>query len=209
MKTIAFLTQKGGSGKTTLAASVGVAAQEAGERVFLIDMDPQGSLMSWGARRKADEPGVDKTTPDKLESSLAAIAKAGYTLAIVDSAGADSATNAAIMRAADLSIIPARPTVLDIEASRPTVAALTKLSRPFAFVLNQCPSGRTTRPQDASRALGLLGVLAEPLMMLRADHQDAIGLGLGVTEHDPAGKAADETRQLWQWIAKRMRNGNG
>ncbi len=78
MKVIAFLTQKGGTGKTTLAASVGVAAQEAGERVFLIDLDPQGSLASWGDRRQADAPAVDKIGPDKLASALAGLKQAGY-----------------------------------------------------------------------------------------------------------------------------------
>ena len=129
---------------------------------------------------------------------------AGYTLAVIDTQGIDSAATAAAMRAADLSLIPARPSALDIEASRPTMAALSRLNRPFAFVLNQCPPGRTARPQDAGKALSLLGVLATPFIAQRADHQDALALGLGVTEHDASGKAADEVTALWQWIKRRM-----
>jgi len=204
MKVIAFMTQKGGTGKTTLAASVGIAAQQAGERVFLIDLDPQGSLASWGERRQSDDPAVDRITPDKLEAALKGLKTAGYTLAVIDTQGIDSAATAAAMRAADLSLIPARPSALDIEASRPTMAALSRLNRPFAFVLNQCPPGRTTRPQDAGKALSLLGVLATPFIAQRADHQDALALGLGVTEHDASGKAADEVTALWQWIKRRM-----
>ena len=210
MRTIAFLTQKGGAGKTSLAASIGVAAMEAGERVFLIDMDPQASLMAWGNRREAEEPAVDKTTPDKLPGALASLAKRGdYTLAIVDTQGADTAATAAAMRVADLSLIPARPSILDIEASRPTMAALSRLNRPFAFVLNQCPPGRSGRPQDAGRALGLLGVLAQPFIAQRAAHLDALALGVGVTELAGDGKAADEIRQLWHWIDRRLRSPNG
>ena len=101
MKVIAFMTQKGGTGKTTLAASIGVAAQEAGERVFLIDLDPQGSLASWGERREADTPGVDRIGPDKLSAALMGLEKAGYTLAIIDTQGVDSPATAAAMRTAE------------------------------------------------------------------------------------------------------------
>jgi chromosome partitioning protein len=204
MKTLAFMTQKGGTGKTTLAASIAVAAQEAGEKVFLIDLDPQGSLSGWSIRREADSPPVDKITPDKLAAAVNGLAQAGYTLAIIDTAGIDTAATAAAMAAADLSLIPARPSALDIEAARPTMSALMRLGRPFAFVLNQAPSGRTARPLDASRALGLLGVLAQPFIVQRADHLDAMALGQGVTERDPHGKAAEEIRQLWTWINQRM-----
>ena len=53
MRSIAFLTQKGGTGKTTLAASLAEAAANAGERVIALDLDPQGSLCRWGKRREA------------------------------------------------------------------------------------------------------------------------------------------------------------
>lgn len=204
MKVIAFMTQKGGTGKTTLAASVGVAAQQAGERVFLIDLDPQGSLSSWGERREAETPGVDKINPDKLSAALQGLERAGYTLGIIDTQGVDSAATSAAMRVADLSLIPARPSALDIEASRPTLAALDRLKRPVAFVLNQCPPGRNARPHDASKALSLLGVLALPFIGQRTDHQDALASGLGVTEFEPEGKAADEIRQLWHWINRKV-----
>lgn len=204
MKTLALMTQKGGTGKTTLAASLAVAAQEAGEQVYLIDLDPQGSLTSWGERREAETPPVDRVTPDKLATAIKGLKKAGFTLAIIDTAGIDSAATAAAMAVADLSLIPARPSALDIEAARPTMSALMRLNRPFAFVLNQAPSGRTARPVDAARALSLLGVLAQPFIVQRADHLDAIALGLGVTERDPQGKAAEEVRQLWTWANQRM-----
>lgn len=209
MKAIAFMTQKGGTGKTTLAASIAVAAHEAGERVFLIDLDPQGSLAGWGERRQTHEPPVDRITPDKLSAAMNGLKQAGYTLAVIDTQGVDSAATAAAMRAADLALIPARPSALDIEAARPTMAALTRLNRQYAFVINQCPAGRSPRIQDASRALGLLGVLASPPIVQRSDHQDAIAFGLGVTEHDPHGKGADEIRQLWAWINRKLEKANG
>lgn len=208
MKVLSLMTQKGGTGKTTLAASLGVAAHEAGERAFLIDMDPQGSLMAWSGRRAADEPPVDRITPDKLGSAIGALAKQGYSLVVIDTAGIDSAATAAAMQVANLCLVPSRPSALDIEATRPTIGALSRLQRPFAFILNQSPAGRTSRPLDASRALGLLGVLAPIMIAQRSDHMDAIALGMGVTEFNPTGKAADEVRQLWSWAHKRMEGGS-
>ena len=77
--------------------------------------------------------------------------------------------------------------------------------RPFAFVLNQAPAtASNARTDDAARALGQLGDVAAPPICSRADHQDALALGLGVTERDPTGKAAREIRELWLWIKERL-----
>lgn len=206
MRIIAFVTQKGGTGKSTLAASLAVAAGEAGERVAALDLDPQASLSHWGERRVAEMPLVDRTTPDKLTQALNALASHGYTLAIIDTAGIDSPAATAAMRVADMALIPARPSLADIEATKPTYAALSRLGRPYAFVLNQCaPQLKSGRAADAAKALSLLGLMAQPMIVLRADHQDAFAFGLGVTEHDPHGKAADEVRGLWQWANSKMK----
>jgi chromosome partitioning protein len=208
MRTITFASAKGGSGKSTLSASLGVAAMQAGERPYLIDMDPQGSLAAWGSRRASDDPPVDRIDAARLPNALLGLASAGYTLAIIDTAGVDSVAASAAMKAADLVVIPARPSTLDLEASRPTLAALARLDRPYCFVLNACPAGRVARIEDASRALSLLGVLAVPPIVQRADHVDAIGLGLGVTEMKTDGKAGAEMVALWTWINRRMEGQN-
>ena len=63
MRTVAFLTNKGGAGKTTLAASLAVAAAEGGEKVIALDLDPQASLLRWGKRREAAK--VSNKTRDR------------------------------------------------------------------------------------------------------------------------------------------------
>jgi len=201
MRVVALVTQKGGTGKSTLAASLAIAAEAAGEKVAALDLDPQASLTNWGQRRQADTPMVDRITPEKLTAALHGLAGHGYTVVFIDTAGIDSPAATAAMRAADMALIPARPSLADIEATRPTYAALARLGRPYAFVLNQCaPQGKGGRLSDAAKALGLLGALAQPPIALRADHQDAFALGLGVTEHDPNGKASEEIRSLWAWV---------
>jgi chromosome partitioning protein len=203
MHVISFASSKGGPGKTTLAASLGVAAIEAGQRPYLIDVDPQGSLLAWGTRRKANNVPVDQIAPARLAAAVAGLAHNGFTLAIIDTAGIDTVATTEAMRVSDLTLVPCRPSTLDIEAARPTLAALLRLGRPYALVLNACPPGRSARLADAGRALSLLGVLADPPIVYRADHVDALGLGLGVTELDSEGKAAAEMRALWGWINRR------
>ena len=52
-------------------------------------------------------------------------------------------------------------------------------------------------------------MLADVAVVTRNDHQDAIGMGQGVTEFNPTGQAADEIRRLWAWVEKRVRNASG
>ncbi len=56
IQTLAFLSQKGGSGKTTLAVHTAVAAQEDGERVVIVDTDLQKSATTWSDSRQSDTP---------------------------------------------------------------------------------------------------------------------------------------------------------
>jgi chromosome partitioning protein len=204
MRIIALITQKGGAGKTTLAASLAVAAAEAGENVIALDLDPQGSLAAWGNDRKADSVTVDEINAERLarlSDILTKLQTKGFTLAILDCPGiASTATNLA-MRNADLCLVPARPTRLDIRATKPTVEALLSLKRSFAFILNQCPANlRSSRSSEASAGLEMMGALAHPLIATRADFQDAVAAGQGVTEYASSGKAAEEIRHLWKWV---------
>lgn len=209
MRTLALVTQKGGTGKTTLAVSLAIAAQEAGEKVLALDLDPQGSLAAWGESRKADAPHVERVPPSHiatLPQTLQGLSAQGFTLTILDTAGADNPTTHAAMRAADLCLVPLRPTRLDGLAVAPTVQAIARLERPFAFVLTQCSTiPRNSRAAEMSAGLQTLGMLAEPLIAQRADHQDAFAAGQGVTEYAPDSKASAEIRELWQWINTKMK----
>ena len=83
---------------------------------------------------------------------------------------------------------------------------MQRLGKPFAFILTQCSAiPRNSRAAEMAAGLKTLGVLAEPNIAQRADHQDAYAAGQGVTEYAAEGKAADEVRALWQWVDKRMK----
>lgn len=205
MRSVAMVTQKGGAGKSTLAACLAVAAQEAGERVFLIDMDPQKSLTKWCRHREDPNLRVEAVSPAKLPDALAALERGRVTIVIIDTPAGESSASEAAIKAADLCLIPARPAIFDIWSSEATRGKIKTLGKEFAFVLNQCPPMQESqRVQDGSAALESMGGLLRPLIASRVAYQEAARQGLGATEIDEDGKAGEEIRQLWLSLKKRL-----
>jgi chromosome partitioning protein len=202
MKAITFVTQKGGSGKSTLCISLAVAAQEAGQSVCILEMDRQATVSDWAEHRNADTPEVAQIDATQLDDIMARLRDSDFDYVFIDTPGVDSPGTLAAIRAADLCVIPCRPTPADLRAFKPTLAAIYRLEKKFAFVLNQTPP-RSYRVRDAADGLAVLGVLPDVNIVTRNDHQDALGMGQGVTEFNPTGQAASEVRRLWTWIEKR------
>ena len=147
-----------------LFSSVGLAvvAMEDGERVSILETDPQGTISYWSSRRSNPEPAVERITNRfRLERALRDLKQKGYTLVIIDTPGSDSDVVTEAIRLADLCLIPAKPSQADIEAAYPTLKATHKFDRKFAFVLNQAPV-RGRRPPLAAAALSEVGMLALP-----------------------------------------------
>jgi len=206
MRTIAFVTQKGGAGKSTLASSVAVAARAAGERVFIVDLDPLQTLVKWSGARDSSDIGVEHVPPAKLAKAIAALEKKGVTLVVIDAPGQDGEPAAAAMRVADLCVIPARPNAFDLWASEKTRAQVKEEGRDYAFLLNQCPPAQqNARVQLGAKALQAMGGLLAPLVSSRVDYQEAARLGLGVSEYNPDGVAAAEMKELWGSIKRRLK----
>jgi chromosome partitioning protein len=210
MHTIVLATQKGGSGKSTLAIGLALAAKQGGHNVRLIETDLQGTLSHWQSRRGLAEPMVEIVqNAGDIEHRLQSLDRGGVTLTIIDTAGGISAATTAAIRHADLCLIPARPSVADIEATGATLGIVRAWKKPFAFILNQTPI-RGRRIDAAATALGddaardLADVLAQPFIVMRNDHQDALAAGLAVSEFAPSSKSADEIRSLWQWAEARL-----
>lgn len=209
MHTIVLAVQKGGTGKSTLAVGLAVAAMQDGRTVRLIETDPQGTLSNWSKRRSQLEPIVDPVSEaTELEQKLRTFARSDVALTIIDTAsGINGLTNAAIRRA-DLCLIPVRPSIVDIEAATPTLRTIRANRKPFAFVLNHTPV-RGKRADVAARTLDqavsdLGTVLAHPYISMLNDQQDALAMGLAVSEYAPSGKSADELFRLWQWVACKL-----
>ena len=103
MRTVAFVSQKGGSGKSTIASSLAVAAHEMSEKVCVIDMDPQGSLMNWARIRATGDIKVLASGAARLPALLATLERGGVTLAFLDTPGAEGAASSGAMQHDDVN----------------------------------------------------------------------------------------------------------
>lgn len=205
MRVLTMAARKGGAGKTTLATSLAVAAVQAGEVVVAVDLDPQGSLREWSERREAQDIVFRPVEASGLDALLTRLRDHGRTtLAIVDTPGAFGPEVTVALRQSDLALLPVRPSLLDVTATRRTAEALDVLGRRYAFVLSQVQGTSPARAEEAAQALVEIGALFPGYISLRTDHLDAMMTGQGVTEYRPRGPAADEVRALWTWTRAKL-----
>lgn len=203
MQIISFVTQKGGSGKTTLAINCSVVAARNNKKVLIVDMDRQGTAESWYQDRDAENPHLIKIEAKELDKAIKLAGDQRYDFVIIDTPGRDEPAQASAIRLADFCVVPCRPSPADMKATPPTVDTIRRLGKPAFFVLTQTPP-RSFRIKEAERGLNVLGTVCPVPIVSRAAYQDAQGAGLGVTEFEPEGKAAQEIQELWSWIQKKI-----
>lgn len=203
MQILAMIAQKGGTGKTTLALSLAVAAEVAGQSVLIIDLDPQASACRWGDRRSVDTPAVMDAQPARLAAALAKAAQAGIDLAIVDTPARVEQAAAEAAKAADLVLIPCKPSILDLETLRATAELVQgRAKRPPLVILNAVPA-QGTRHEQATEAITGMGLAVCPAHVgQRVAFEYAAQAGLTVTEYEPERRAASDIRQLYTAICK-------
>jgi chromosome partitioning protein len=204
MRSIAFLSQKGGSGKTTLAVHIAVAAGSNREKTILIDTDPQGSASVWGQARGAKEPHVIKTTAAGTRLLMEEAQIHGSTLAVIDTAPHTISGIDIIAATVDYLLIPCRPSVFDLAAIESSVKIAKAARKPAAFVLNAC-AARGPEVTEAQQVLAKHGYPVAPVTIGdRKAFSRAIISGEAVTEFDKDGKAALEIVALWRWLKKQI-----
>lgn len=203
MKTIAVLSQKGGTGKTTLVLHLAVAAEAAGHTAVVIDLDPQSSAGGWGDSRKAEGPTVALGHAPRLASILQAASANGAGLALLDTAPHSQGDALAAAQAADAILIPCRPGILDLRAIGATVQIARLAGKPAAVVLNACPPQARGLVEEAAEACRGYGIEVAPLRMTqRAAFAYALASGQTAQEYESDGKAAEEVQQLYQWTCQ-------
>ena len=117
MRTISVISRKGGTGKTTVSTSLGLAAHIRGQRVVIADIDPQHSSYCTLSMRQALGPRVEATSGGKLYPLHACASLNGVDLFLVDTpAGLDAAVCQAI-QVADLCLVVTRPNYLDLASA--------------------------------------------------------------------------------------------
>lgn len=206
MRTIALVSQKGGSGKTTLALHLAVASTHAGRHAAIIDLDPQASAAHWADRREAARPTVLAAPASRLRPELERAQEAGVELLYLDTAPHSDSAALKVARAADLVLIPCRTAILDLEAITDTAQFLATTGTPALVVLNAVSSyGR-----DADHAADALHTLTLNVCPVRVGHRVAYAraliTGQTVQEHAPGGKAAEEIERLHTFILELVHN---
>jgi len=204
MQVIAVASQKGGSGKTTLAGHLAVEAERRGMGpVALIDTDPQGSLADWWNAREAETPAFVETYVSRLAQDLERLREAGTALVVVDTPPAITATIVEVVRLADLVVIPVRPSPHDLGAAGATVDIAEQLGKPLVFVINAAsPRARIT--SEAVIALSQHGTLAPSIIHHRTDFAASMIDGRTVMELPRAERSAAEVAELWAYLTKRL-----
>lgn len=203
MRVLTVAAQKGGSGKTTIAISLAVGAHHADRRVRIFDLDPQATAAAWGDRR-GEAPTVISLQPARLARALDEAAAAGFDLAIIDTPPRLDHGTLGAVRAAQVLIIPCRPSVFDLETLGNTVD-LVRISGTVATVLavmNAVPP-RGELFDKARPAIEAAGLEVCPVSVgQRAAFDKASLLGRGVQEFEPRGKAAAEIAQLYDYCSR-------
>jgi chromosome partitioning protein len=204
MYVIVLASQKGGAGKTTLAAHLAIAAEAAGDGpAVLIDTDQQGSLSAWWNVRKAESPVLAPTSIAELPEKLVLLAGAGYGVAVIDTPPAITEAIGAVVMSADLVLIPTRPSPHDLRAVGSTVALVKAAGKPFLFVVTQAkPNTRLT--VQVMAALSEHGKVAPAIVHDRIDYAGSMIDGRTVQEIDPKGRAAAEMAELWEFLKGQM-----
>lgn len=199
--TIAFLGEKGGAGKSTLAVNVAAELAARGRRVLLVDADPQGTAITW-ASIAAEAGGTAPTTialGDNLRAALPSAA-AGFSDTVIDLPGRASKRAVGALMLSDVAVIPCGPSPADAWALAPTVELVGEAREVRAelravLVLNR--ADRTSIGASTREAIAGLGLpVLEASVGDRVAFREALAAGQGVTAYASSSPAAGEIREL-------------
>jgi chromosome partitioning protein len=200
MKVVVFASQKGGSGKTTLAGHVAVQAQRNGDGpVAIMDTDPQGSMSEWLNVREDATPRFVSTTPDQIQDNLHKLRDEGVRLVVIDTPPAITSTIGAVIKVADLVVIPSRPSPHDLRAAGATVELCENLKKSIIFAINGAtPRARITT--EAVIALSQHGAVSPAILHQRVDFASSMIDGRTVMELPGASRSPGEVELLWTYV---------
>ncbi len=211
MRVWTVLSQKGGSGKTTLVLHLAMAAITSGNAVSVIDLDTQRSAEKWGALRrlkvKKAAPAIVPALLHDIDRMIEAARSAENDLVLIDTPPATNNTTLRAGGVADMIIVPTRTSTLDVEALRDTLQALMdadKLDR-TVIVLN-APNGDKAMIARIDRLARDYGTaILSPGLADNAALASSLGKGKGIVEQSRNSKAAENVVGLLDDLVKHSR----
>jgi chromosome partitioning protein len=204
---ITVAQQKGGSGKTTVAAHLAVAFMLGGKSVGVLDVDPQGSLGEWFERRERTLGEEDVGLVFRTASGWGARREAkqlarDFDIVVVDTPPKSDLEMRPAIEMADLVAVPVQPTPVDLWATAPTLAMVAKEGAGSLIVINRALS-RALLTGEMIEAAGKLGhTVADAHLGNRVSYPQSMGEGRTVLETAPGGIAAEEVEALAREILK-------
>lgn len=195
-KVITVAQQKGGAGKTTLAANLAVCLVRQGLDVALVDSDPQGSLGRWFMTRldRLGEPDMDFSTASAWGVGYECKKlRAHHDVVIVDTPPKVDSDLRPALREADLVLVPVAASHVDLWATDGVLDLVARESGRALIVLNRMNTG-TRLAEDVARAAEGVARVAKSRLAARVAFAETLGQGLGVAEW--RGAAAAEARAL-------------
>jgi len=204
---ITLAQQKGGSGKTTLAAHLAVAAALKGRSVAILDVDPQGSLGEWFELRERRLGAEGTLLSFRTASGWGARREAknlarDHDVVVIDTPPKSDIDLRSAFEAADLVVVPLQPTPVDLWATDPTLEMIAKESARALLVLNRV-IGRALLTAEMAEAIGRLGhAVAAARLGNRVAFAASMGDGRTVLESAPGSPAADEMAALASEVLK-------
>ncbi len=204
MQVIAFASQKGGSGKTTLAGHIAVQAELSGAGpVAVVDTDPQASLADWWNERGASTPVFMRTSVTNLSADLRLLRDHGIKLVIIDTPPAITDTITEVVKVSDLVVVPIRPSPHDLRAVGASVDLIETLHKPLVFVVNGAtPRARVT--SEVAIALSQHGTVSPSIVHQRVGFATSMTDGRTVMEIPGQTRAAAEIAALWTYLDERL-----
>lgn len=197
-RVITIAQQKGGAGKTTMAAHLAVAWAASGRnKVAIVDIDPQGSLTQWFDVRKEhfgdEEVGLTFASISgwRVRSELDRL-KYTHDIIVIDSPPHTDAEARTAIRAADLVVVPLQPSPMDVWATSATINVCKQEKVPVKMVLNRVPPNASITEAVSGEMVGLTA----NRFGNRVAYAGSLMHGLGVTEYAAMSKAAEEVRAL-------------
>ena len=199
--------QKGGAGKTTLAAHLAVAWAESGKTVAIVDIDPQASLSSWWEMR--EELGLPQPSNGKGKGGVSVHRVTGWRTAneverlardsdvvVIDSPPHAETEAKIAVRSANVVLIPLQPSPMDLWATKPTLDLAASEKTTALLVLNRVPP-RTNLTEHMLAKIKEMGAkLAKSRIGNRVALAASMVEGKGVTEYQKRGTAAAEIKAL-------------
>lgn len=204
MKTLGILSRKGGSGKSTVAVHLAVAAENAGQTTAVIDLDPQASAVKWSQRRTGASPVVISAHSTLLKQVLETASDQGVSLCILDTSPHSETAALDAAKVSDLAVIPSRPAIFDLEAVGDTIQLANIAKVPVRVVLNGVkPAGSTVI--KAKKALEMYDVRCAPCTLgERVAFSYSVVDGVTAQEYEPLGKASREVTALYNYLSKQL-----